>query len=155
MNNYFSVIDRLFEYITPAILASDFERKKLKLKLNLIANKYPETRPIIDTLIKEYLSDRQLIDQDKIVWLPDHYSQPEIAEINKVFGFSPNNKELTLNQVELGYQQNINLPKAKDYYYKLLWAHFQDNSVYSHPDLNHLTNLSDEVLYVEENKTRQ
>jgi hypothetical protein len=151
---YLNTIDSLFDYITPAILASEFEREKLIFKLSLIAEEYPETVKIIQKITNKYLKDFSLTNKQKTVWMPDYYSPQEIKEINKIFGLSPNNQKITLNDVELGYQQNMNIPKAKELYYKLFVAHFQDKSIYSHPDINQLTNLSDEVFYAEENSKK-
>jgi hypothetical protein len=148
------IVDKIFDLIKEEDLNTKFGKYKLQHKLKLMQSMYPNNSTISETV--NYIIDNMLCkpvyieDPQRFVNLRSHYTEQEVKNINKIFGFVANNEELNENLLEFGYRQNENIPGARDLYYELKWKYFRPNQFNSELEEKQARNLGDMVNYASE-----
>lgn len=163
MEKGLELVDYFYSLITEEQIADSFAKKKLRSKFNsyrIVYKRFPTIVEVIDLIIEEFFQCDSIVKVDVIpeplndkpinvlnyVAVPSNniyrqialtgcYTNEEIAIINRLFGFSPHNRILTLEALESGYVQNKGIDGIESWYQYLKFYHFTDHSQLSEKEL--------------------
>jgi len=145
------IIDEIFDLVKEKDLHTKYGKYKLGHKLKLIKSKHPNNSTVTNTV--NYIINNMICkkaftkEPTRFVNLRSQYTEQEVKNINKMFGFALDNELLNEDLLEFGYRQNENIPGAKELYCELKIKFFRPKEFNSELEEKKVRNLVDKVYY--------